>query len=80
MTTLQMPQLSDDMTESLLCAWLVDEGAHFSAGEALYEVETDKVVAQIEADHAGTLLRQLAEAGEPVPCGADVAEVRYDDR
>lgn len=79
METVKMPQLSDDMKDALLCDWLVEEGADFSAGEALFEVETDKVVAQIEADRSGTLVRHLVEAGDRVAYGTDLAEVDYHD-
>ena len=43
------------------------------AGEPLYEVETDKVVNQIEATASGVLKKQLWEEGDQVAPGDPVA-------
>ena len=48
---LKMPRLRPEMKKGVLCAWLKDEGDTFEPGEAIYEIETDKVVNQIEAEH-----------------------------
>ena len=42
-------------------------------GEPLYEIETDKVVNQIEATEAGVLKKQLREEGDEIVPGAPVA-------
>ena len=52
---LAMPRLRPEMTSGVLCAWLKEEGDTVEAGEPLYEVETDKVVNQIEATASGVL-------------------------
>ena len=44
-----MPKLRPEMENGVLCAWLKEEGDAVQAGEPLYEIETDKVVNQIEA-------------------------------
>ena len=44
-------------------------------GEALYEIETDKVVNQIEATEDGILRRQLCEEGDSVAVLTPVAIV-----
>ena len=72
---LTMPRLRPEMTSGVLVAWLKAPGEPFVAGEALFEVETDKVVNQIEATHAGTLLKQFVEEGDEVAVGAAIAEV-----
>ena len=48
------------------------------AGEPLYEIETDKVVNQIEATESGVLKKQLCEEGDTVDVESPVAifEVR----
>ena len=68
-----MPKLSPEMESGVLCAWLKDEGDAVEVGEALFEIETDKVVNQIEATEAGTLKKQLFEEGDTVPVNAAVA-------
>ena len=70
---LSMPKLRPEMTSGVLCAWLKEEGDSVQAGEPLYEVETDKVVNQIEATAAGVLKKQLQEEGDEVAPGTPVA-------
>ena len=68
-----MPKLSPEMESGVLCAWLKDDGDAVEVGDALFEIETDKVVNQIEATEAGTLKKQLFEEGDTVPVNAAVA-------
>lgn len=70
---LSMPKLRPEMTSGVLCAWLKEEGETVRAGEPLYEIETDKVVNQIEATESGVLKKQLQEEGDEVEAGAPVA-------
>ena len=70
---LAMPRLRPEMTSGVLCAWLKEEGETVEAGEPLYEIETDKVVNQIEATERGVLKRQLLEEGDEAAPGAPVA-------
>lgn len=50
-----MPKLRPEMEKGILCAWLKEEGEVITAGEPLFEVETDKVVNQIETTESGIL-------------------------
>ena len=61
---LTMPKLRPEMENGVLCAWLKEEGDTVTAGEPLFEIETDKVVNQIEATESGVLKKQLFEDGE----------------
>lgn len=70
---LTMPKLRPEMTSGVLCAWLKEEGQAVVTGEPLYEVETDKVVNQIEATETGVLKKQLQEEGDEVAPGTPVA-------
>ena len=75
---IHMPKLRPEMKSSVLCAWLKEEGETVSAGEPLFEIETDKVVNQIEATESGVLKKQLCEEGDTVDVESPVAifEVR----
>ena len=68
-----MPRLRPEMQEGVLCAWLKEEGDTVTAGEPLFEIETDKVVNQIEATESGILKKQLVEEGDTVPVETAVA-------
>ena len=70
---LKMPKLRPEMKEGVLCAWLKEEGDTVSAGEPLFEIETDKVVNQIEATEDGILQKQLCEEGDTVKVESPVA-------
>jgi pyruvate/2-oxoglutarate dehydrogenase complex dihydrolipoamide acyltransferase (E2) component len=50
-------------------------GADFEAGDALYEVETEKVTSEVEAPAAGTMLEILVPEGEIATVGTDVCIV-----
>lgn len=72
MTTVQMPMLGLTMTEGTIQRWLKREGDAVAKGEPLLEVETDKVVMEIEAPAAGVLLKILRGGDETVPVGAEI--------
>lgn len=68
-----MPRLRPEMQEGVLCAWLKEEGDAVTAGEPLFEIETDKVVNQIEATESGILKKQMVEEGDMVAVETPVA-------
>ena len=53
----------------------VEEGDTVAAGEPLFEIETNKVVNQVEATVSGVLKKQLAEEGDTVCVDTAVAVV-----
>lgn len=75
MKELKMPRLRPDMEKGMLCAWLKEPGDAFEAGEALFEVETDKMTGEVEAEESGVMGRQLVEEGDEVEVGAVLAEI-----
>ena len=68
-----MPRLRPEMQDGVLCAWLKEEGDAVTAGEPLFEIETDKVVNQIEATESGILKKQMVEEGDTVAVETPVA-------
>ena len=60
---INMPKLGPDMESGILCAWLKEEGEPVTAGEPLFEIETNKVVNQIEATESGVLKQQFSLTG-----------------
>ncbi len=71
---IKMPKLSPDMTEGVLCQYMVEEGDVVEPGQLLFEVETDKVVSQIEAPSAMRVVSLKAEEGDTVAVGETVLE------
>jgi pyruvate dehydrogenase E2 component (dihydrolipoamide acetyltransferase) len=58
-----MPSAGPSITEVSLVRWLKQEGDAVKAGEPLFEVETDKAVVEVAAQHAGVLRRILVRDG-----------------
>lgn len=59
-----MPKWGIEMTEGTVNGWTVAIGQAVAKGQPLLDVETEKIVNTVEAPAAGTLRRQLVEAGD----------------
>jgi pyruvate dehydrogenase E2 component (dihydrolipoyllysine-residue acetyltransferase) len=68
-----MPKGSDTMTEGKVLKWLKNEGEQVANGDALVEIETDKVDMEVESMASGVLRKVLVPAGETVPVGQMLA-------
>lgn len=66
---------SDESDEVRILRWLKAKGARVQKGEALVEVETDKVNVEVEAPDDGTLVRISGNEGDFVKFGAVVAVI-----
>ena len=75
MPEIQMPKLSDTMTEGTLVAWKKKKGDNISAGEVLAEIETDKATMEWESPEDGTLAEIYVEEGGKVNVGDRIAFV-----
>ena len=70
---IEMPKLSDTMTEGTLLKWLKKEGDKVETGDAIAEVETDKATMEMEAFDDGILHKHLVGPGEKVTIGGRIA-------
>ncbi|KAJ1462923.1 2-oxoacid dehydrogenases acyltransferase-domain-containing protein [Pelagophyceae sp. CCMP2097] len=68
-----LPALSPTMEAGTIAVWKVVEGAGFSAGDVLCEIETDKATVDFEAQDGGVLAKILVLAGSEVAVGAPIA-------
>ena len=68
----KLPRLGQGMEAGTITRWLKSEGDSVSKGEPLFEVDTDKVTQEVEADFAGTLLKIALKEGE-APVGQTIA-------
>jgi len=69
MPEIQMPKLSDTMTEGTLVSWKKKKGDKVSAGEVIAEIETDKATMEWESPEDGTLAEIYVEEGGKVNVG-----------
>ena len=70
---IEMPKLSDTMTEGTLVKWLKSEGDAVEIGDELAEIETDKATMAMEAFDDGVLHKILVAEGAKVSLGGKLA-------
>jgi pyruvate dehydrogenase E2 component (dihydrolipoyllysine-residue acetyltransferase) len=73
MPDIQMPKLSDTMTEGTLVSWKKQVGDKVTAGEVLAEIETDKATMEWEATDDGVLKEIYVPEGGKVNVGDRIA-------
>jgi pyruvate dehydrogenase E2 component (dihydrolipoamide acetyltransferase) len=73
-TEIKLPRLGQGMESGTIVKWLKSEGDKVEKGEPLYELDTDKVTQEVEADASGVLLKIAVAEGE-VPVGKTIAVI-----
>jgi pyruvate dehydrogenase E2 component (dihydrolipoamide acetyltransferase) len=73
-TEIKLPRLGQGMESGTIVRWLKSEGEPVEKGEPLYELDTDKVTQEVEADASGVLLRIAIAEGE-VAVGKTIAVI-----
>ena len=73
-TEIKLPRLGQGMESGTIVKWLKAEGDKVKKGEPLYELDTDKVTQEVEADASGVLLKIAVAEGE-VPVGRTIAVI-----
>lgn len=75
---IEMPKLSDTMTEGTLVKWHKQVGDQVEIGDVLAEIETDKATMEMEAFDDGVLTEILVNVGEKAPIGSVLAVLNGD--
>src|SRR5918997_2295420 len=73
-TEVKLPRLGQGMESGTIVKWLKSEGEPVEKGDPLYELDTDKVTQEVEAEASGVLLKIAVEEGE-VPVGRTIAVI-----
>ncbi len=76
---IEMPKLSDTMTEGTLIKWHKKVGDQVEIGDIIAEVETDKATMEMEAFDEGTITEILIQEGEKAPVGSTLAVLDGDE-
>jgi 2-oxoglutarate dehydrogenase E2 component (dihydrolipoamide succinyltransferase) len=71
----RVPQLGESIVEATVGRWLKTEGDAVTTGEALVELETDKVNMEVTATDSGTLEKIEKPEGETVGIGDVLARI-----
>ncbi|MFO3689256.1 dihydrolipoyllysine-residue succinyltransferase [Staphylococcus felis] len=75
MAEVKVPELAESITEGTIAEWLKQVGDTVDKGEAILELETDKVNVEVVSEEAGTIQELLAEEGDTVEVGQAIAVV-----
>jgi pyruvate dehydrogenase E2 component (dihydrolipoamide acetyltransferase) len=73
-TEVKLPRLGQGMESGTIVRWLKGEGEPVKKREPLYELDTDKVTQEVEAEADGVLLKILVHEGE-VDVGTTIAVI-----
>jgi len=77
LTTVVVPKSGGETsTKANVVRWLKREGDTVREGEALVELETEKVSYELESPVAGILLKVLANESVEVPVGDPLCQIR----
>jgi pyruvate dehydrogenase E2 component (dihydrolipoamide acetyltransferase) len=72
-TAVTVPRLGEDAAMAVLIRFLVEPGQAVRRGDPLYELDTDKVTQEVEAEADGVLLTVVGTPGVEYPPGATIA-------
>jgi len=70
----KLPRLGQGMESGAIVKWLKAEGDAVEKGEPLYELDTEKVTQEVEAEASGVLLKIVVPEGE-VAVGTTIAVI-----
>ncbi|MGB0184168.1 MAG: biotin/lipoyl-containing protein, partial [Opitutales bacterium] len=71
-TEVKIPAMGESISSGILASWHVKDGDYVSVGQALFELETDKITSEGNAEVAGTISLKV-QADEEVEIGQVVA-------
>ncbi|WP_308426211.1 biotin/lipoyl-containing protein, partial [Alicyclobacillus cellulosilyticus] len=75
MFEVRVPELGESIVEATVGRWLKQPGDPVAAGEAVVELETDKVNLEVIAEQGGVLHDILKPTGETVGVGEVLATI-----
>jgi pyruvate/2-oxoglutarate dehydrogenase complex dihydrolipoamide acyltransferase (E2) component len=74
-TEVTVPKIGFSMSEGVLTEWLVADGATVEEGQAIYALESDKSVNEVESPAAGVIKILVQPDDEPIAVGTVVGEI-----
>ncbi len=75
---IRIPVLGESIVDGVIAAWLKHEGDAVRQGEALLELETDKINVEVTAEQSGVLQKMLKKEGDTVAVGEVVGTIAED--
>ncbi|UXR68703.1 2-oxo acid dehydrogenase subunit E2 [Staphylococcus sp. IVB6246] len=75
---IKMPKLGESVHEGTIEQWLVKVGDRIEEYDALFEVMTDKVTAEVPSSYAGVITALHVEPGDTVSIGTVICSIETD--
>ncbi|RDW18144.1 dihydrolipoyllysine-residue succinyltransferase [Oceanobacillus arenosus] len=75
MQEIKIPELAESITEGTIAEWLVQKGDKIEKGDAIVELETDKVNVEVNSDFTGVITEIIQGEGEDVQVGDVIAKL-----
>ncbi|MDN3438429.1 biotin/lipoyl-binding protein [Planococcus sp. APC 3900] len=75
MIEIRLPQLAEDVNESLMVLWFVSVGDFVEKGQPLVEIQTEKAVSEITAESSGTIQEIAVKRGDSAKVGDVLATI-----
>src|SRR5438270_11135280 len=66
---IRVPSLGESIVDAVIASWLKHEGESVNQGDALVELETDKVNVEVTAEQSGVLQKIVKQEGDTVTVG-----------
>ena len=73
LVAITMPKWGLSMKEGSILKWIKSNGDNISKGDMILEIETEKVVNEMESPEDGKILKICANEGDTVPVGSIIA-------
>jgi len=72
------PDIGEGLEEGTILEWYVVKGQAIKAGQALVNMETDKIVTDIPSPKAGTIVAIYGSVGETIRVGSPLVEIEIE--
>src|SRR5713226_7702395 len=66
---IRVPSLGESIVDAVIATWLKHEGDAVNVGDALVELETDKVNVEVSSEQSGVLQKIVKKEGDEVAVG-----------
>jgi len=75
MAKVVLPELGEGIEKATVSYWLIEEGQQVKEGDEIVEMATEKAVFNVPSTASGILKRKLANDGDEVRVGDELAEI-----
>ncbi len=72
---IRVPELGESIVDATIASWLKKEGDSVHQGDALAELETDKINVEVNAEQDGVLQKVLKRVGDTVAVGEAICVI-----